>query len=66
MKSNWWKFWRRPKTRNEIKQNNDPEIKEFVRAKRNKNNMVTAWDDNPISQSRSWKDNTKKRHSWEK
>lgn len=59
-------FFRHPKTRNEMKQNADPEIKKFVRPKRTKQYLPTVWNDIIVKTYKSWKDNSKKKHSWEK
>ena len=58
-------YYRSPKTKNERTANDDLEIREYVRPKRNKNNLPTSWDDIPIKSTKSWKDISKKRHSWE-
>lgn len=57
---------RHMKTTNERRQNCAPELKEFVRAKRNKGNLPNAWDDIFRPYSKCWKDCTKKRKQWMK
>ena len=62
------KYYRMPKLHNLYKQIADEEYQEFVRPKRNLNNLPNVyWDDAPIRsryKSRSWKDCTKKRKQW--
>lgn len=62
--------YRMPKIANVRRQVVDEEYKEFVRAKRNFNNLPNAyWDDPPLRsrwKSHSWKDCTKKKHQWER
>ena len=55
-------YYRSPKTFAEIRENANPEYKEFVRKKRLY--LPTTWDDIPKSYSRSWKDQSKKRKQW--
>lgn len=61
-----WKnghYFRRPKTRNELKANCDPDHKEYVRKGRW---VPSSWDDIPVSADRikrSWK-KQKKRKQW--
>ena len=60
--------YRMPKLHNLYKQIADEEYQEFVRPKRNLNNLPNVyWDDAPLRsrfKSRSWKDCTKKRKQW--
>lgn len=60
--------YRIPKLHNLYKQIADKEYQEFVRPKRNLNNLPNVyWDDAPVRSrfdSRSWKDCTKKRKQW--
>ena len=60
--------YRMPKLHNLYKQIADKEYQEFVRPKRNLNNLPNVyWDDAPVRSrfdSRSWKDCTKKRKQW--
>lgn len=60
--------YRMPKLHNLYKQIADEEYQEFVRPKRNLNNLPNLyWDDAPVRSrfdSRSWKDCTKKRKQW--
>lgn len=60
--------YRMPKLHNLYKQIADEEYQEFVRPKRNLNNLPNVyWDDAPVRSrfdSRSWKDCTKKRKQW--
>ena len=51
--------FRKPKTANELRQNADPEIAEYVRGRRNKNNIVTAWDDIPNGKNCKYDDSKK-------
>lgn len=55
-------YYRSPKTFAEIRENANPEYKEFVRKKRLY--LPTTWDDLPKSYSKSWKDQSKKRKQW--
>lgn len=61
-----WVSYRLPRTTSEKRANADPDIKEFVRAGRNKE-VPTARDDIPRSDAyvKSWKHQTKCRHQWE-
>lgn len=62
------KYYRIPKLHNLYKQTSDVEYKDFVRAKRNLNNLPNIyWDDAPLrsrANSKSWKDCSKKRKQW--
>lgn len=51
-----------PRTSNEIKQNNNPFNKPFVRGKRR--NLPTCWDDLCRIPQKSWKEQSKKRKQW--
>lgn len=55
-------FYRYPRTTQEIRNNSIPEYEQFVRKKRKQ--IPTAYDDIPRGQSRSWKDQSKKRKQW--
>ena len=60
--------YRMPKLHNLYKQIADEEYQDFIRPKRNLNNLPNVyWDDAPVRsrfKSRSWKDCTKKRKQW--
>ena len=60
--------YRIPKLHNLYKQVADNEYSDFIRAKRNLNNLPNVyWDDAPLRsryKSKSWKDCTKKRKQW--
>ena len=58
------KYYRRPKTQQE--RSVDPDVVP-PRAKRNKRNLPSTWDDIPRSDSsiKSWKTRTKKRNQWD-
>ena len=58
----WRQYYRSPKTFNEIRQNSNPEHKEYVRKKRKY--IPTTLDDKMRGFSRSWKDQSKKRKQW--
>lgn len=62
------RYYRMPKLHNLYKQIADEEYQDFVRPKRNLNNLPNVyWDDAPLrsrAKSRSWKDCTKKRKQW--
>ena len=62
------RYYRMPKLHNLYKQIADEEYQEFIRPKRNLNNLPNVyWDDAPLRsrfKSRSWKDCTKKRKQW--
>lgn len=54
------------RTTNERRQNADPEIEEFVRPARRPNVLPNAYDDIFRPTSRSWKNQGKFRHQWER
>ena len=56
------RYYRHPRTFNEIRQNSNPEYKDFVRGERK--HLPTVWDDKVRGQSRCWKDQSKKRKQW--
>lgn len=58
----YYRVYRHPKTRNELRQNTDAEYKKLVRPKRRK--LPTAWDDIVRDTPRCWKDQSKKRKQW--
>lgn len=62
--------YRMPKLHNLYKQIADEEYQEFIRPKRNLNNLPNVyWDDAPLRsrfKSRSWKDCSKKKKQWQK
>lgn len=49
------KYFRNPHTMNEKRWACIPEYREYVRPKRNHKNLVSAWDDIPRHQDKSWK-----------
>jgi hypothetical protein len=57
------KFFRYPRTRQEMAAASDAEDQGVtVRAKRNPNNLINAWDDIGREYSRSWKSQRKNQH----
>lgn len=48
------KYFRNVRTINELRQAADPEIKPFIRAKRQGHNLPNSWDDIPRSREKSW------------
>ena len=57
-------MFRNPHTRNEMRQNADPSVMKFVRAKRRRTYLPDNRDDILECLSGSWKDNSKSRHQW--
>jgi hypothetical protein len=55
-------YFRKPKTMQEIRNNSNPEYKNFVRAKRK--HLRTTYDDIFRNNSKCWKDQSKKRKQW--
>ena len=60
------RYYRHPKTANELRSNSIPEYKEFIRGKRKPANLPTLYDDIDICIQRCWKEKTKERHQWAK
>lgn len=56
--------YRHIRTTNEKRLNSNPEVLEFVRAKRRPHNLLDSYDDIPRNYSRSWKDCSKKKRQW--
>lgn len=59
-------YCRSPKTTNEIRQNADPEIDQFVRGSRKPKNLPSLYDDIFRKSEKSWKSQGKRRHQWER
>lgn len=54
--------YRHPHTRNEYRQNTDPEYGIYTRGKRK--HLPTVWDELYLERGKSWKDCTKKKKQW--
>lgn len=61
-----YKFYRRIRTTNELRQNTAPEMKEFVRASRREHNLPTSWDERSRHIDNCWKSQRKCRKQWMK
>lgn len=59
------RYFRHPHTLNEMKASADPEVQEFVRAKRRSNNLVNSWHEIPRHIDKCWK-NKKIKRQWMK
>lgn len=65
---NWpgYVWYRQIRTTNEIRQNSDTEIKQFIRKARTMHNLPTAWDDVTRCVEKSWKHSCKVRKQYMK
>lgn len=61
-------FYKRPKSHQEMALACDPEIKTFIRGRRQRAQLPNAWDDNPRSNTKagpiSWKRDKRRHRQW--
>lgn len=61
----WW-IGKGKSTQNEKKANSDPEVKSYIRAKRQTNNLPDCWDTRWIPKIKNWKHRSKVKHQYDK